>query len=361
MTRALSFVPGAAGVWFCRLAGAVFYLYFTVLLVRFDVLVNHFRNPILQGRVSAWIVVAGLMAIYAASVLPVLLAKRPSGRYGIAYLQRFKANRMAVLGLVLVLLFLNMSMLAPLLSPHNPEFTGDPVEERYQAPSLSHPMGTDRFGRDILSRVLYGSRVSLAVGVLAVTIASLFGLLIGAFSGYMGGRVDDVAMRIVDGFLAFPRLLLVLTLLAFFADSLWLMIVLLGVTGWMRAARLVRAEVLSLKEREFIQAAVATGIGRARIVLKHLGPSTLGPVLVAATLQIGRVILLESNLSFLGLGVQPPTPSWGIMVFDGRDVLVSAWWVSGFPGIAIVLAVVACNLLGDGLRDAMDVKQGGAS
>jgi peptide/nickel transport system permease protein len=230
----------------------------------------------------------------------------------------------------------------------------DPVGEQYLAPSRAHPMGTDRFGRDVMSRVIYGSRTSLSVGVVSVLLASLIGLTIGAVSGYAGGWLDDLVMRIVDGLLAFPRLLLVLTAVAFFARSYWVVIVLLALTGWMGIARMVRAAVLSLKQREFVQAAVATGLGRGRVIVRHLIPNALGPVLVGATLRIGTIILLESYLSFLGLGVQPPTPSWGGMVFDGRDVLLSAWWVSAFPGFAIVTAVLACNLVGDGMRDAYD-------
>ncbi len=165
-------------------------------------------------------------------------------------------------------------------------------------------------------------------------------------------------MRVVDGLLSFPRLLLALTLTAFFVNSFWLVVVVLAATGWMGVARLVRVRVLSLKERDFVQAAVATGAGRTRIVVRHLVPEILGTVVVAATLRVGTIILLDSYLSFLGLGVQPPVASWGSMVLDGREVLLSAWWVSAFPGLAIVVAVVACNLLGDGLRDALDTRGG---
>ncbi|MEJ2721206.1 MAG: ABC transporter permease, partial [bacterium] len=266
------------------------------------------------------------------------------------------ANRMGVLAMIVFLLFVCAALLAPLLAPYAPSVQTHPARERYQPPSSDHLMGTDKFGRDVFSRVLYGSRVSLAVGVAAVILASIFGMLYGAFAGYAGGWVDDLSMRVVDGLLAFPRLLLLLTLLALFTNSFVLVIVVLSATGWMGVARLVRAEVLSLKEREFVQAAVATGVGHARIIWRHLIPNALGPVIVAATLRIGLVILLESYLSFLGLGVQPPTPSWGSMVFEGREVLLSAWWVSAFPGLAIVAVVVSCNVLGDGLRDAVNVR-----
>jgi peptide/nickel transport system permease protein len=260
--------------------------------------------------------------------------------------------------LIVFLVFVCLSLLAPLLAPYSPSAQIDPAHERYEPPSHDHLMGTDKFGRDILSRVLYGARVSLSVAVISVLLASLFGMIYGAFAGYVGGWVDEVSMRLVDGLLAFPRLLLLLTILAVFANSFFLVIAVLSMTGWMGVARLVRAEVLSLKEREFVQAAVATGAGRARIVWRHLIPNALGPVIVTATLRVGLIILLESYLSFLGLGIQPPMPSWGSMVFEGREVLLSAWWVSAFPGLAIVLTVVACNLFGDGLRDAMDTKTG---
>jgi peptide/nickel transport system permease protein len=198
--------------------------------------------------------------------------------------------------------------------------------------------------------------VSLSIGIVSMVLAAFLGTMIGAVSGYLGGWFDSVVMRIVDGLLAFPRLLLVLTLVALFSSSYLLLIVVIAGTAWMGIARLVRSEILSLKSREFIEAARASGLGRRHIIVRHLIPNSLGPVLVAATLKIGSVILLESSLSFLGLGVQPPAPSWGGMVFDGREALVSAWWVAAFPALAVVFTVISCNLLGDGLRDAMDVR-----
>lgn len=358
-SRIRRFIPAAGAApdgGLSRAVGLYVYFYAAVVALRFSSFIEMASSPAAGNRLGAVTIAAGLVVLYLAGVLPQILGERASRRARVAVTRRFQANRMAAVGLVLFLFFFSISLLAPLISPYDPAVQHEPAAERYRAPSQLHPMGTDKFGRDVFSRVVYGSRVSLAVGMLAVALSSLVGLVFGSFSGYLGGRVDDLAMRLVDGLLAFPRLLLVLTMLAFFANSFWVVVVLLAATGWMGVARIVRAEVLSLKEREFIQAAVASGVGRVRIVWRHLVPNTLGSVVVAATLRIGTIILLESYLSFLGLGLQPPTPSWGTMVFEGRDVLLSAWWVSAFPGLAIVVAVVSCNLLGDGLRDAVDVK-----
>jgi peptide/nickel transport system permease protein len=196
----------------------------------------------------------------------------------------------------------------------------------------------------------------MSIGVLSVILAVVLGLAIGLVAGYTGGWVDSVLMRIVDGFLSFPRLLFVLTLLALFSNSYILLILMISATGWMGVARLVRGETIRLKKREYVQAAIATGLGRIRIVTRHILPNSIGPVIVAATLNVGAVILLESYLSFLGLGIQPPWPSWGAMVFDGREMLLDAWWVSAFPALVIVVAVVACNMVGDGLNDALDAR-----
>jgi peptide/nickel transport system permease protein len=336
---------------------SVFYVYALAVIVSWSAFLQLLRSS--ADRMGAVAVLAGLLGLYLASTLPQLLRGSRRERAYAGAARRFHANKLAVIGLIVFLLFFTASLLAPLIAPYEPMVQEAPALERYQAPTRDHLLGTDKFGRDILSRILYGARVSLTVGLSAVLLASLFGMVFGAFSGYLGGRIDDALMRVVDGFLAFPRLLLVLTLLAFFSNSLLLIVLVLAGTGWMGVCRLVRAEVLSLRESDFIQAAVATGLGRVRIVWKHLVPNTLGPVVVTATLKIGTIILLESYLSFLGIGVQPPTASWGNMVFEGRDVLLSAWWVSAFPGLAIAATVVSCNLLGDGLRDSLDVKLSG--
>lgn len=222
-------------------------------------------------------------------------------------------------------------------------------------PGLGHPFGTDQLNRDILARVVAGARVSLSVALLAVALSATIGAAVGLVSGYWGGLVDAGLMRLVDGALAIPRLfILLLTLAVWERIPLLALIVLIGATGWFATSRLVRAEVLRLREEAYVRAAEALGARRRHVILRHLLPNTLGPLLVAATLGVGDVILLEAGLSFLGLGVQPPTPSWGSMVLDSREVLVSAPWAGIFPGLAIVVTVLAANLLGDAMRDAID-------
>ena len=222
-------------------------------------------------------------------------------------------------------------------------------------PGLGHPFGTDQLNRDILARVVAGARVSLSVAVLAVGLSATIGTAVGLVSGYWGGLVDVGLMRLVDGALAIPRLFLLLLVLAVWERiPLAALILMIGATGWFATSRLVRGEVLRLREEAYVRAAEALGARRRHIILRHLLPNTLGPLLVAATLGIGDVILLEAGLSFLGLGVQPPTPSWGSMVLDSKEVLVSAPWAGIFPGLAIVITVLSANLFGDALRDAVD-------
>ncbi|NTU67335.1 MAG: ABC transporter permease [Chlorobiaceae bacterium] len=215
-------------------------------------------------------------------------------------------------------------------------------------------LGTDQYGRDIFSRVVYGSRISLSIGFLVVLISVTLGTVIGVSSGYFGGWVDNVMMRLVDVLIAFPALFLILIIIATFGNSIYLIVVTLSFTGWMGVARIVRGQVLSLKEQEFILAAKSLGLSNLRIIFRHLVPNALTPVIVAATLRIGSIILTEAGLSFLGLGVQPPTPSWGNIINEGRDSLLNHWWISTFPGIAILSTVVCFNLIGDGIRDALD-------
>ena len=264
--------------------------------------------------------------------------RNPSGRAGLAFL------------LFLVLLALAGPQLLP-----DPFRQYDLVELADTPPSPEHPFGTDQLSRDVLSRVVSGARVSLAVAALAVALSVTLGAGVGLVAGYQGGAVDALLMRLVDGALAVPRLFLLLLVLAVPERvPLVALILLIGVTGWFATSRLVRAEVLRLREEAYVRAAEALGASRRRIIFRHLLVNTAGPLLVAATLGVGDVILLEAGLSFLGLGVQPPTPSWGGMILDARSVLVTAPWVGIFPGIAITLTVLATNLVGDALRDVLD-------
>jgi peptide/nickel transport system permease protein len=265
----------------------------------------------------------------------------------------FRRNRLAMVGAGAVLVLYAVALLAPWLAPFDPLSPGD-LATRMVGPSSLHWMGTDAAARDVFSRLLYGARISLGIGLVAVVIGSTLGTLVGAVAGYFGGWVDATLMRTVDLVIAFPRLILMVMVVALFEPSVGLIVLVLGLTLWPTTARIVRAEVLSVRERPFVEAARALGYSRRRIILRHVVPNVLAPVIVAATLGIGDTIILEAGLSFLGLGVQPPYPSWGTMVADGRNNLLGAWWLATFPGLAIALTVLAFNLMGDGLRDALD-------
>jgi peptide/nickel transport system permease protein len=265
---------------------------------------------------------------------------------------RLRRNRMAMAGLILVLGLFAVAVLAPWLAPYDPTLIN--LQEVLRPPGVPHLLGTDTLGRDVLSRVIYGARISLLVGFVAVGLATLIGVLVGALAGYYGGVVDAVLMRLVDLMLCFPTLFLILAVIAVLGPSIWNIMVVIGVTGWMGVARLVRAEFLSLREREFVVAARALGASDARLIWRHLLPNALTPVMVSATLGVAGAILTESALSFLGLGVQAPTPSWGNILTMGKDNLEIAWWLSVFPGLAILVTVMSYNLLGEGIREAID-------
>jgi peptide/nickel transport system permease protein len=267
--------------------------------------------------------------------------RRPAGRLGLV-----------TLGVVLV-----AALAAPPFLP-DPLAQPDIVEQAILPPGPGHPFGTDQLSRDVLARVASGARISLGVAGLAVLVSVTIGAGVGLVAGYLGGMADTALMRLVDAALAVPRLFILLLLLAVWERiPLVALILILGTTGWFGTSRLVRGEVLRLRHEPFITGAEALGARRARVMFRHLFPNTLGPLLVAATLGVGEVILLEAGLSFLGLGIQPPTPSWGGMILDAKPVLVTAPWTSLFPGLAIVVTVLAVNLLGDALAGAIDPRE----
>lgn len=268
------------------------------------------------------------------------------------FLVQLKNNSLALAGLVIVILLFAVAIMAPVIAPL--DYKAIDVSSILMPPDSSHLFGTDELGRDLLSRMIWGARISLAVGFVAVGISTIIGILLGSLAGYYGGWIDSIIMRFVDMMLCFPSFFLILTVIAFVGPSIWNIMVIIGLTSWMGVARMVRAEFLSLKEREFVLAGKASGAGDIRIIFIHILPNAMGPVFVSAILGVAAAVLLEGALSFLGLGVQPPTPSWGNILTSGKDNIEIAWWLSVFPGLAILLTVLGYNLLGEGLRDAFD-------
>ena len=307
-------------------------------------------------RAAAWIAGAALAAGLCAAIAR-LGAEDEGGPWRLA-VRRFRRNRAAFAALCAVVALLVLAALAPWLAPYSPIAQPDIVHLKNLPPSLAHPFGTDFASRDVFSRALYGARVSLSLAVLAIILSATIGTAYGALAGYYGGRIDTLMMRAIDAALSVPRIILLIAVLVLFgAVTLPLLVVLLGLTGWFGVSRIVRAQVLSLKERDMVVAARALGVRDRQILWRHILPNVLSPVMIAATLGIANVIVVEAGLSFLGIGVRPPTPSWGNMIEDGANAIASTWWVSTFPGLAIVLTVLAFNLVGDGLRDALDPQQ----
>ena len=268
------------------------------------------------------------------------------------FTRRLAKNKMSMAGLFVVAALFLTAIFAGYLAPYPPDeinTTNILVE-----PTRQHLLGTDILGRDVLSRSIYGSGVSLSVGFVAVSISTLIGLVLGAVSGYYSGIVDRIIMRFVDIMLCFPSFFLILAVIAFVGPSIWNIMVVIGITSWMGVTRLVRAEFLSIRERDYVQAAIAQGASDFRIIFLHILPNAMAPVLVAATLGVASAVLIESGLSFLGIGVQPPDPSWGNMLTEGKDNIEIAWWLSLFPGLAILITVMGYNLLGEGIRDSLD-------
>ena len=273
---------------------------------------------------------------------------------------RLLRDRRGAFGTLILLTVLIGAAGAPLVTSGDPVTQRDIVATRFLPPMSTdvhgafHPIGTDRFGRDVWTRLVYGARISMGVGVLAVLVSIVLGVLVGAVAGYWRGPVSITLLGVTDFALALPRVVLLLLLAALWRPSTALVVLVLGLTGWMSIARLVHGEVRALAARPFVEGAIAVGSRRLRVLARHILPNALTPVIVAAALGVGNAIMLEAGLSYLGLGVQPPTPSWGNMIASGRDTLVNAPWVATAPGVALVLVVVACTLLGDALRDVLD-------
>ncbi|MBM4456916.1 MAG: ABC transporter permease [Chloroflexi bacterium] len=266
--------------------------------------------------------------------------------------RRFRRNRLAVAGAMVVLLLVACALLARILAPYDPLLVQ--LEKQFSPPSAAHPFGTDVYGRDIFSRVLFGARISLLIGLIPSAISMLIGTIVGVLAGFQGGWLDTLLMRLSDVVMAFPSIILAMVVTYTLGASLFTLFIALSVVGWAGAARVVRAQTLSLKERDFVTAARAIGVTRSGTMFRHIVPNCLAPIIVLLTLGIPSAIMAEAGLSFLGVGAQPPTPSWGLMVNEAQQYVFSAPWASILPGVAILITVLAFNFVGDGLRDALD-------
>ncbi len=286
---------------------------------------------------------------------PGQLKRRLVSFYHSRKVRQFRSNTLNLIGLAIVVSIIFAAIFAPVLTPHDP--TDQDLTDRLEPPSSEHLMGTDQLGQDVFSRILFGARISLRIGIIVVAISLAIGTLVGVAAGYSGGYIDEALMRLVDILLAFPGLLLALVIAGVLGPSLTNIMIALAIVGWTRYARVVRGSVLSIKQHEFIKAGQLMGLGRIKLISRHILPNVMGPVVVLATIDMAGVILATAALSFLGLGAQPPTPEWGTMISEGRHYLRSAWWIVNFPGIAIMFAVLGFNLLGDGLRDVLDPRE----
>jgi len=273
------------------------------------------------------------------------------------YINRFFHNRLAIFSSICILILIFIAIFSNIISPYEPNRQN--LVQRLLPPTKQFIMGTDDLGRDVFSRIIYGSRVSLTVGAVAVGISMFIGIILGLVSGYYGGIIDSIIMRLVDIMLCFPTFFLILMVIAFLEPNIYNVMIVIGLTSWPGITRLIRGEVLSIRERDYIQLAKISGISDLRIMFVHILPNVIGPIVVNTTLGIGSAILAESALSFLGLGVQPPTPSWGNILTTGKDYIHIAWWLSVFPGIMIFFTVLCFNLLGEGLRDIFDPRTSG--
>lgn len=268
--------------------------------------------------------------------------------------RRLKRNKMAVLGLVILIILVLLAVFADVIANYDNVVIKQNLAHRLQGPSAAHWLGTDEFGRDIFARLVHGTRVSLQVGIVAVGISIIIGGILGAVAGYYGGKLDNIIMRIMDIFLAVPSILLAIAIVSALGPSIINLMLAISISSVPSYARIVRASVLSIRDQEFIEAAKAIGASNTRIIFRHIIPNSLAPVIVQATLGVASAILSTAGLSFIGLGIQPPAPEWGSMLSGGRQYLRYAWWVTTFPGVAIMITILSLNLLGDGLRDALD-------
>ena len=303
--------------------------------------------------VLTWLALGGAVAValVAAAEVRRYAAVRAAGR-------RFLRHPTATAGVFILVFFITTALAASLVAPYAPAEQIDPVHLQNQPPSIRFPLGTDVYSRDVWSRLVYGARLSLGIGTIAMLVAVTVGAGVGAAAGYWRGGIDAVLMRSVDVGLAMPRMFVLLMAVALWERlPLALLVLLIGLTGWFGTSRLVRAEVLGLREREFVAAARAVGAGPTRVIFRHVLPNAAAPIIVSAALGIGNVILLEAGLSYLGLGVPSPLPSWGSIIYDGQPYIATAPWTAGFPGLAIALVVLALNAVGDGLRDALDPRK----
>ncbi len=264
----------------------------------------------------------------------------------------FKKNKLALISLIFILIVILIAIFAPFIAPYNPNKIN--VANILLHPSFTHPLGTDQLGRDALSRLIYGSRISIEVGFIAVSISLFIGIIIGSYAGYYGGMVDSVLMRFVDIMLTFPSFFLILAASAILKPSIINIMIIIGLTSWMGVARIIRAEFTQNKEKDYVLAAKASGASAPYIMFSEILPNTIAPILVSATLGIATAILIQASLAFLGIGIMPPTPSWGGMLSRGKTYIMVAWWLTLFPGIAILLTVLGFNLIGEAVRDAFD-------
>ncbi len=269
-------------------------------------------------------------------------------------LKRFNARKSSVISLFIIISLILLSFAGPIFLPYSPDEIN--VDAILLPPSTLHWFGTDALGRDVFTRIVYGGRISLLVGFVAEGIAVIIGLILGSISGYYGGKVDSVIMRFADIMLCFPTFFLILSVITFLEPNIWNIMIVIGLTGWMQIARLVRGEFLTLREREFVLYEKVLGSSNFYIIFKHILPNALNPVIVSAAFGIAGAILTESALSFLGLGVQPPIPSWGNILTSGKDMMEAAWWLSVFPGLFIFVSILCYNLVGEGLKEALNPK-----